>query len=100
MRSAPRFQVATTPSLVELEDRVVHHRLDKVAEPALALEQPTLLEPLGYVAGDLRETDELAVAVTYGVDHRQRPEPTAIGAPPPALRFEPASPRRRGERLL
>ena len=29
--------------LVELEDRIIHHRVDEVAEPALAFEEPALL---------------------------------------------------------
>ena len=70
---------------VDLEDRIVDHRLDEVAEPALALQQTGLLQPpLGHVAGDLGEPDHLAVVIPYGVDDRKRPELAAVGAHPPA----------------
>ena len=71
-----------------------------MVEPALALEPALLEPPLGQVAGDLGEADELAVVIAHRVDDRQRPEPVAVGAHPPAFRLEPPGPRRGGKRLL
>ncbi|MBV8612562.1 MAG: hypothetical protein JOY66_02155 [Acetobacteraceae bacterium] len=87
--------------LVELEDRIVDHRVDEMAEPALAFQEPgLLLPPFSDVAGNLREADELAVAIAHRVDDRQRPEAAAVGADPPSFGLEPSDPRRGGERVL
>jgi hypothetical protein len=75
--------------------------VNKSAEPALALEQPVLLEPpLGHISGDLSEADEFPIVIAHGVDNPQRPEPGSVGAHPPAFRLEPPGSRSGGERPL
>ena len=61
MRSAPAFQLVTTPSRVEHVDRVVDDALDQQPEALLALAQRLLVQPaLGEVARDLGEAEQLA----------------------------------------
>src|SRR5690606_23781395 len=55
--------------------------------------------PLGDVAGDLGEADQLAV-LANGVQHAVRPEAAAVLAEPPALLLVDAFARRGLERLL
>src|SRR5690606_4433540 len=55
--------------------------------------------PLGDVAGELGEADQLAV-LANGVQHAVRPEAAAVLAEPPALLLVDAFARRGLERLL
>ena len=51
---------------------------------------PLGFQPLGNVAGDLGEADDLAVVAADRVDHHMRPESRPVLALPPALLFEAA----------
>src|SRR5206468_2372524 len=75
--------------------------LDEDPEAALGLEQG-LLSPavLGHVAGDLGESDQLAVLAVDSVDDDARPEPRAVLADAPAFALELAFVARGVEHLL
>src|SRR5689334_18700257 len=72
----------------ELADRL---HLLRCRELLLGLAQRLLrLVPLGDVARDLREAEQLALFVAYGVNHDQRPEAAPVLAYAPALCLETA----------
>ncbi len=78
------------PRGIELEDRVIHHRVDQAPEAPFAFEQAAMrLLAIGHVARDLGEADQLTGFVAYRIDHRQSPESASVLAEPPTLRFEP-----------
>lgn len=71
---------------VHREDRVTVHALDQAADVLLALAQALfVLAPLRQVAGDLRETDHLALRVPQGGDDDVGPEAGTVLAQAPAF---------------
>ena len=84
---------------VEHVDRVVGDALHQQAELLLALPQRLLgRAPLGQVAGDLGEADDLAGGRADRVDDHIGPEAGAVLADAPAFRFELAFARGRCQR--
>ena len=73
------------------EDGVVGDAADQEGEPLLALAQGVLASlPLGEVAGDLPEADQMAVGVPDRGDHDVGPEAGPVLADPPSLVLERA----------
>src|SRR6185369_14849666 len=74
---------------IEHEDRVVLHAVDQQPVALLRLEARGLLVlralAIGEVARDLREPDEVAIAIAHRADRDVRPEPAAVLANAPTF---------------
>src|SRR5690606_33834231 len=83
---------ATGELAQRLELLCLHQLFARLVEALLGL------AALGDVPGDLGQADQLALFVVHGVEHRQRPEATAVLAQSPALIQESAVAKRDRER--
>ena len=64
-----------------MEDRVINHAFDKLAEPCLAFQQPLFgCTSLGHVTRDFDEAEQISVLIMDGINDGKRPEFRAVFA--------------------